>query len=169
MKMKAPLFIVIDQAQVTAEDVKFFSSRSGTEPRLILREVVNFCKSEQIFDGIILSREQIFSLAHDGIQQRANDIKHSFSFSTLKAPKHSDKEVVAMIPQTGRQNLSKDPSPPSIRDIRVDRNALHKLLQNKETRTQQHSGKGAASSKSIVASSKSLGPDAVPCIVLHEI
>ncbi len=55
MKSSTPLFIVIDEAQVAAEDLKFFPSGSGTKPRPILREMVNFFLSTRFFRKIILS------------------------------------------------------------------------------------------------------------------
>ncbi len=49
------LFVVIDEAQVAAEYLDFFRSASGTERRPILREMVSFFQSSQIFKRIILS------------------------------------------------------------------------------------------------------------------
>ena len=112
-------------------------------------------------------------------------MKHNISISILKGPKHCDKEVVTLF-QRGRQNLSKDPSASSIRDVCFGRKVFHKLFQDKEARTQQHC-KGAVSSSTVlersggsvhqllidssvwVAIVKSLEPDAVPVSVLHEI
>ena len=51
-----PLFVVIDEAQVAAKDLKFFPSTSGDELRPILREVVSFFQSSRLrFNKIILS------------------------------------------------------------------------------------------------------------------
>ena len=53
---RTPLFVVIDEAQVAAEYLKFFPSTSGKEWRLILREVVSFFHSCRLwFNKIILS------------------------------------------------------------------------------------------------------------------
>ncbi|KAF8340069.1 hypothetical protein F5887DRAFT_919598 [Amanita rubescens] len=51
-----PLFVVIDEAQVAAEDLKLFPSTSGDELRPIIREVVLFFQSSRLrFNKIILS------------------------------------------------------------------------------------------------------------------
>ena len=51
-----PLFVVIDEAQVAADDLQdFFRYGSGTDPRPILREMYNFFHTSGIFAGIILS------------------------------------------------------------------------------------------------------------------
>ncbi|KAF8340839.1 hypothetical protein F5887DRAFT_919439 [Amanita rubescens] len=55
MEGNTPLFVVIDEAQVAAERLKFFLSGSGTSRRPILREMVSFFESERFFKGIILS------------------------------------------------------------------------------------------------------------------
>ncbi len=55
MGINTPLFIVIDEAQVAGEYLKFFRSESGTALRPIFREMVSFFQSTGIFDGIILS------------------------------------------------------------------------------------------------------------------
>jgi hypothetical protein len=55
MESKTPLFVVIDDAQVAAERLKFFCSGSGIGRRPILHEMVSFFESEGIFNGIILS------------------------------------------------------------------------------------------------------------------
>ncbi|KAF8338350.1 hypothetical protein F5887DRAFT_1137571 [Amanita rubescens] len=55
MESDTRLFVVIDEAQVAAEYLNFFRSASGTERRPILREMVSFFQSSQIFKRIILS------------------------------------------------------------------------------------------------------------------
>ncbi|KAF8350099.1 hypothetical protein F5887DRAFT_1059292 [Amanita rubescens] len=50
---RTPLFIVIDEAQVAANNLKCFPSTSGNGP--ILREMVQFFQSTVIFNKIILS------------------------------------------------------------------------------------------------------------------
>ena len=53
---RTPLFVVIDEAQVAAGDLKFFPSTLGNELRPILREVVLFFQSSHLtFNKIILS------------------------------------------------------------------------------------------------------------------
>ncbi|KAF8309783.1 hypothetical protein F5887DRAFT_1091838 [Amanita rubescens] len=54
MEIRTPLFIVIDKAQVAAEDLKFFRSGSG-DLLPILREMVDFFLSRSFFKKIILS------------------------------------------------------------------------------------------------------------------
>ena len=50
-----PLFVVIDEAQVAADHLKFFRSRSGTDLRPVLREMYSFFLTSGLFAGIILS------------------------------------------------------------------------------------------------------------------
>ena len=52
---RTPLFVVIDEAQMAAEYLKFFPSTSGNERRPILREMVGFFQSSCVFNKIILS------------------------------------------------------------------------------------------------------------------
>jgi hypothetical protein len=52
---KTPLFIVIDEAQMAAEYLKFFRSRRRTDLCPVFREMVSFFQSTGIFAGIILS------------------------------------------------------------------------------------------------------------------
>jgi hypothetical protein len=52
---RTPLFIVIDEAQVAAEKLKWFPSTSGNGPRPILRQMVRFFKTTLIFNKTILS------------------------------------------------------------------------------------------------------------------
>ena len=53
---KTPLFVVIDEAQLAAEHLKFFRSKTGPERRPILREMVRFFHDSPFFTRIILSR-----------------------------------------------------------------------------------------------------------------
>jgi len=56
MGTAAPLFVVIDEAQVAADYLKdYFPSTTGTNLRPILREMYQFFRSSGIFAGIILS------------------------------------------------------------------------------------------------------------------
>ena len=51
-----PLFVVIDEAQVAADDLRdYFRSSSGTNLRPILREMYRFFQGLEIFNEIILS------------------------------------------------------------------------------------------------------------------
>ena len=76
--LRTPLFVVIDEAQVAAEYLKFFPSTSGKEWRLILREVVSFFHScRPWFNKIILSGTGLSM----GMVEDATD-----SFSAKAAP-----------------------------------------------------------------------------------
>ena len=55
MGRETRLFVVIDEAQVAAEYLKFFRSSSRTDLRPILREMVDFLLKTSVFKRIILS------------------------------------------------------------------------------------------------------------------
>jgi hypothetical protein len=48
-----PIFVVIDEAQMAADDMKFFPSTTGRDLRPVLREMYSFF--DQLFSGIILA------------------------------------------------------------------------------------------------------------------
>lgn len=50
-----PMFVVIDEAQVAANHLKFFPSTTGDELRPALREMYSFFVTTQLFTGIILA------------------------------------------------------------------------------------------------------------------
>jgi hypothetical protein len=54
MKTARPLFVVIDEVQVAADQARDFPSTTGTDLRPVLRELYNFCLKSKLFSGIIL-------------------------------------------------------------------------------------------------------------------
>ncbi|KAF8508345.1 hypothetical protein BU17DRAFT_70833 [Hysterangium stoloniferum] len=55
-RSRTPLFVVIDEAQVTADNLKeYFRSDTGTDMHPILREMYRFFLNTQLFTGFILS------------------------------------------------------------------------------------------------------------------
>ena len=50
-----PIFVVIDEAQVAADDMKFFPSTKGSDLRAVLRYMYSFFVTTQVFSGIILA------------------------------------------------------------------------------------------------------------------
>ena len=50
-----PIFVVIDEAQVAADDMKFFPSIAGNNFRPILCEMYSFFVMDRLFSGIILA------------------------------------------------------------------------------------------------------------------
>jgi len=50
-----PIFVVIDEAQVAADHLKFFPSNTGNALRPVLREMYSFFVMTQLFAGIILA------------------------------------------------------------------------------------------------------------------
>jgi hypothetical protein len=55
LRHATPIFVVIDEAQVAADDMKFFPSTAGNNLRPILREMYSFFVTAQLFSGIILA------------------------------------------------------------------------------------------------------------------
>jgi hypothetical protein len=83
-----PLFVVIDEAQVPADDLKdFFRSGSG-EPRPVLREMYGFFKTSGLFAGIILSGTGLsMKMVKDAVgsfsSKKVNERKHPRVFTDI--------------------------------------------------------------------------------------